>query len=292
MSCPNFADQSQPGVLVKVTSEGKVTKLAEIPLPEGGDRTNPMGIAYGEDGALYVADTQGPNRGRLLRMVFEDDRLVSTETVAMGMQSPNGVRCRDGAVYVTQPVMPQYAPGRMTGGVYRFAYTDRNVAVSNTREDTNLVFAVNVKNQERRMGLDGLAFDKEGNLFVGNLGDGTIHKLKLDDAGEMISEEVYAQLPNDAAIDGMCMDADDNLYCAAFAKNRLYRVSPKGEIKVLAEYPDNDGANGELDQPADLMVYEGKVVISNFDLMSSPGMVNSGHSKPYTLSYYELDSKD
>lgn len=288
LSCPNYADQSKPGVLVKITADGKVTKLFEVPPPSGSGRTNPMGIAYGEDGALYLADNQGAGRGRVLRMVISEDKLVSVEVVATGMQAPNGLRCNNGAIYVTQPKMPKVGTDQMTSGVYRFEYTDRDVVVGNELSDANLIFTTQTQNPKRQMGLDGIEFDREGNLYVGDLGDGTIHKLALDESGKVESSDIYAELPDDAGIDGICMDAAGNLYCAGFAKNRLYKVDTNGACELLAEYDDNNGAKGELDQPADLFVYDGKVVISNFDLMSAPGMTNSAHSKPYTLSYYDL----
>ncbi|MGJ8639553.1 MAG: SMP-30/gluconolactonase/LRE family protein [Opitutaceae bacterium] len=288
LSCPNYADQSKPGVLVKITAEGEVTKLFEVPPPAGNDRTNPMGIAYGEDGALYLADNQGQGRGRVLRMVIAEDKLVSVEVVATGLQAPNGVRCSNGAVYVTQPKMPKVGSDQMTSGVYRFQYTDRDVMVRNDLSDTNLIFSTQTQNPMRQMGLDGIEFDRDGNLYVGNLGDGTIHKLVLDKSGKVERSIIYAELPNDAGIDGMCMDTAGNLYCAGFAKNQLYQVDVNGVSKLLADYDDNNGANGELDQPADLLVFDNKVVISNFDLMSAKGMTNSAHGKPYTVSFYDL----
>ncbi|MGJ8653463.1 MAG: Vgb family protein [Opitutaceae bacterium] len=289
LSCPNYADQSKPGVLIKLTEDGQATKLAEVPFPVGGNRTNPMGIAFGEDGALYIADSLGLGRGRILRMVFKEEQLISTAVVATGLDAPNGVRCRGGAVYVTQPKLKKFGTTNITSGVYRFDCSDRDVVVSNDSNDSNLIFTVETKNPMRQMGLDGIEFDSSGNLYVGNLGDGDVHKLELDTAGRVQSSSIYAKLPNDAAIDGICMDEQGNLYCAGFANNSLYKVNIQGEVQLLAQYDDNDGANGELDQPADLMVYNGRVVISNFDLMSAKGMVNSGHGKPYTLSYYELD---
>ena len=60
-------------------------------------------------------------------------------------------------------------------------------------------------------------------------------------------------------------------------------------MELLAHYPDNDGAEGGLDQPADVIVYNGKLIISNFDLMVVQGMINSKHGKPYTISYLDLN---
>ncbi len=60
------------------------------------------------------------------------------------------------------------------------------------------------------------------------------------------------------------------------------------KVTVIAQYSDNDSANGELDQPADLIVYGDKLYISNFGLMVEPGMVNTKHSTPFTISVIDL----
>lgn len=48
---------------------------------------------------------------------------------------------------------------------------DRDVAVTNTFEDKNLITTVITKNPEVQYGLDGIVFNEAGDLFVGNFGD-------------------------------------------------------------------------------------------------------------------------
>jgi len=105
----------------------------------------------------------------------------------------------------------------------------------------------------------------------------------------MVQINIYAQAPNTAGIDGMSIDQAGNLYLAGFSQNQILKVDTQGTVSVIADYPDNDGSNGQLDQPADLIVYDNKLIISNFDLMITEGMLNTKHSKPYTLSVINLD---
>ena len=115
-----------------------------------------------------------------------------------------------------------------------------------------------------------------------------LYKLNLSIEGKVEKEVVYAKLPLNSAPDGINIDNKGNLYVAGFAQNQIFKIDTHQNIELLAQYPDNDGANGGLDQPADVIVYQGKLIISNFDLMVTKGMKNTKHGKPYTISYLNL----
>lgn len=292
LSCPNYAKGGHPGVLVRISKDGVVTKLADVVGVGGKGTSRPMGIAYAPDGSLFVNANQGKN-GRLLRMTFKDGALESTEVVAQGLNGPNGLRYHKGALYVTIAMMPKVETGKNTGGVYRFDATDRDVQVNNDLSDPNLIYTADTQNPKKQFGLDGLVFDDKGYLYVGDFGDGTVYRLTLDREGKkVIDEEVYAQFSNTTGVDGISIDDAGNLYLAGFSLNQIVKIDTNRKATVIAEYPDNDGSNGQLDQPADLIVHQGRLIISNFDLMVEPGMVNKGHSKPYTLSVIDLDEID
>ncbi|MDQ8180311.1 SMP-30/gluconolactonase/LRE family protein [Pelagicoccus sp. SDUM812005] len=290
LSCPNFADRDSPSVLMRITPDGTVSKICEIPGLSEGQKGIAMGIAYGPEGELYVCNPKGGDRGRILRMTFtRDGSLARTEVVAEGMACPNGIRYHEGAVYVTQPQLPKFGTEKNTGGLYRFLVTDRNVQVNNDASDTNLVFTAETQNPEKQFGLDGLVFTAAGSLLVGDLGDGTIYELKFEADGSLDSSSLYAQLPRDAGIDGIHIDDKGNVYAAGLRQNQILKVDTKGQVHVIAQYPDNDGSNGQIDQPSDLFVYGNKLVIANFDLMTGADMVNTKHEAPFTLSYIELE---
>ncbi|EWH11938.1 hypothetical protein DS2_02103 [Catenovulum agarivorans DS-2] len=286
LSCVNYANK-QPGMLLSLSATGEVSEIGLV--PAGKRPARPMGIAYAPDGSLFVADNAGKHQGRLIRLTFnQQGKIATSEVVAQGMTSPNGVRYHNGFVYLTQLQLPKAKTKHLTSGVYRFKETDRNINVASDGTSKHLIYSTQTKNPDRQFGIDGLVFDKAGALYVGNLGDAVIHKLTLDANGVVVDDRIYAQLPNSVGPDGINIDAEGNLYLAGFLQNEIYKIDTNQKVTLLAKYPDNNGANGEIDQPADLIVYQGKLVVSNFDLMKGKGIVNSGHGKPYTVSYIEL----
>src|ERR1017187_9154087 len=118
LACPNFASYAPgatkpgvPGRFVKIGKDRKVRDLFECPvLPETG-RACPMGVEFGPQGELYVVDNQNwasgngadgeINQGRILRLRLNGDKLVETTVVAKGISHPNGLRLRNGQIYVS-----------------------------------------------------------------------------------------------------------------------------------------------------------------------------------------------
>jgi sugar lactone lactonase YvrE len=287
LTCPNYANRKLQGELFSLSAKGKVTHLATVPKLKQKNKANPMGLAYGPEGELYIADSRGPKNGRILKLTFKNNKVDSSQVIASGL-NPNGLRYHQGYIYVTQPKMPKVKSKKSTSAVYRFKATDSNLKMSNTLADKHIIFSVETQNPDRQFGLDGLVFDQQGRLYTTDFGDGTIYRLTLNDDGVVTHKEIYAQVPNTTGVDGMAIDATGNLYLAGFSQNQLLKVNTQGTVSIIADYPDNNGSNGQLDQPADLIVYKNKLIISNFDLMVSKGMLNSKHSKPYTLSVIDL----
>lgn len=129
LACPNFADISHPACLMRITKEGQITKWLDVPVLEATGWASPMGIAFNEEGDLFISDNQGwsgaqkaQNKGRILRLKFENDQLKETITVASGMEHPNGIRIRNGKLYVTQNSLSQIKDpsGLLVSGVYCF----------------------------------------------------------------------------------------------------------------------------------------------------------------------------
>ena len=256
-----------------------------------------MGIDMGPDGSLYVADNQGwpgteegANEGRLLKLKIANGKVQRTEVIASGMSHPNAVKYHKGRIYVTQSLLPNIDSEQLVSAVYRFDETERNVKLKNDKSDESFLLDFKTYNMSCQYGLDGMSFDSKGNLFVGNFGDGTIHKVTLDEQGAVQSNEVFAKSPNMRTIDGICMDGDDNIYVADFSENAVCKVTPAGFVEVLARSPDCDGSKGGLDQPGEPIIRGNQLIISNFDMVTGPDKVNSEHDKPYTMSVIDLNT--
>ena len=299
VACPNYADQQQPACLIRIDKAGNIRKWMDVPVLEKTGYAAPMGIEFDSNGDFIVCDNQGwtgnpkgQNEGRILRLKFNPDgTLNNCEVIASGMEHPNGVRIFNGKIYVTQSLLTKIADksGLLVSGVYCFDLSDINIQVTNTEKDKNLITTVITKNKSCQYGLDGLVFDKSGNLFAGNFGDGAIHKITFDKAGNVNSNKVWAVDPAQMrTTDGICMDENGNIIVADFSENAIALVTPEGKVKRIAKSPDGDGSDGGLDQPGEPIIWNGKMIISCFDMVTGPDKVNTKHDKPFTLAQIKL----
>ena len=293
VACPNYADQTHPAVLMKIDRKNRARLFCQLPThPETGVAC-PMGIAFGPGGDLYIADNQGwvkpNNEGRLLRLKIDRGRPVGSVVVAYGMGHPNGVRIHKGHVYVTHSMLLKQGDEPLVSGVYRFKLDDKGIKIDNALTDKNLLVTIKTLNLDCQYGADGLVFDSKGNLYVANFGDATIHKITFDAAGRVASNTRWVKHKCIKSIDGICVDRQDNIYVADFSNNAVSRVSPQREVKVLAKSPDCDGSKGGLDQPGEPLVRSKELIVSNFDMVTGPDKLNSGHDAPHTLSVIKLD---
>ncbi len=87
----------------------------------------------------------------------------------------------------------------------------------------------------------------------------------------------------------MIFDASGNLYIADFVSNAIAKITPDGTVIRYSQSPDCDGFDGGLDQPCEPIVYRGKLIVSCFDLVSVPGVVNTQHEMPATMSELDID---
>lgn len=296
-ACPNYAENHvKPAVFMKIDKQDKLSLYATCPVLEKTGVACPMGIDFGPDGGLYVCDNQGwpgtekgKDEGRILKLTISNGQVTRTEVVAFGMSHPNGIKYQDGKLYVTQSMLPKIKSKELVSALYRFNASDRDIKVNNDKSDKSLLIPFKTYNLACQYGLDGLVFDSNGNLFLGNFGDGTVHKITFDGKGSVKSNKVFAKSPNMRTTDGMCVDEKDNIYVADFSENAICRVRPCGKVEIVAKSPDTDGADGGLDQPGEPIVRGGKLIVSNFDMVTGPDKVNKKHDKPYTLSVMDLD---
>jgi sugar lactone lactonase YvrE len=302
VACPNYADQSKPAVVIRINKSGEIEKWFDVPTLKETGVACPMGIAFGNNGELYICDNQswtgkpeGQFKGRLLECKIQGkdkNAKITTRIIAEGIEHPNGVRLHNGKLYITNSLMTKikHPSGLLVSGVYQFdPKIKETINITNTEKDPNLFLTVLTYNKDCQYGLDGIAFDKNGNLYLGNFGDGTILRTKIDNNGKIIDTKIWAKNPeNLRTTDGICFDDNGILYVADFSENAIAAITPDANVYRIAKSPDNNGSNGELDQPGEPIVWNGKLIITCFDIVTGPDKVNTKHDKPFTITTLDL----
>jgi len=298
LACPNFADTSKPGCILRFDMDGRAEKWIDLPLLEETGLCCPMGIAFGPERDLYVIDNQSwldrpevKDKGRILRLHLSGDKVVRVTTIASGMEHPNGMRIHNNQIYITQSMLSRVSDpsGKLVSCVYRFNTDDKNITVTNTLADKEIITTFLTINPDCQYGADGIEFDTNGDLLVGNFGDGAVHRITFNEDGDVTGNTVWAQNPAELqSTDGMILDENRNLYIADFCANAIARVTPDGTVTRIAQSPDSDGLHGELDQPGEPIVWQNRIIVSCFDLVTGPDKINTKHELPATLAAIDL----
>ncbi len=302
LSCPNFADMAMPSCVLAIDKNKQLHKLFDVPLNPRTGEARSMGIEIGSDGDLYLVDNPGwtgrpdlVRTGRILRVRMRDDGIESVRVIAEGMEHPNGIRIRGDYLYVTQSTMElvKTPGGKLLSCVYRFRLDDLNVKVTNTLDDEDILCTFITDNPRCQYGVDGIIFDKDGRLVIGNFGDGSLWRLTLNQKGDrMIDKELWcvdtAQM---MTTDGMTIDPQGNIYVADFSRNAIAKVSVDGKITRIAQSPDCTGLEGGLDEPGEPCYWNGKLIVSCFDLVVDDQKVNTAHEMPATLAVLDLSQQ-
>lgn len=300
VACPNFGNQDLPGRIIRINTSGQVRQWFDVPVNKNSGVARPMGIDFDDKGNLYIVDNQGwtgnavsKDQGRILKIEFDKAGNPSKTTeVAVGMEHPNGIKYKDGYLYVTQSSLERVkdSSGKLVSCVYRFPADAKNIKINNNLDDKYILETFITDNPEIQYGVDGLVFDKAGNLYVGNFGDGSITKITFYADGKVKDSYIWAQDQNQLmTTDGMCIDPAGNIYVADFSPNAIAKVDAAGNITRIAQSPDSNGSKGELDQPGEPIVWNGKLIVTCFDMVTDDGKVNSSHDEPHTIVMLDLN---
>ncbi len=301
LSVPNFNDKKAPPLLMKITRDNKLEEFCRLPKNPDTGRMGPMGMVAGPSGDLYLADNQifhDPDgkpmlygKSRLVRIVVKDGKPVEVVPVVTGFNVSNAVVIRDGYVYVSETILaPKTGDEPLASGVFRFKLGEEGIALKQPlKDDPHLIATLLTYNKDVPFGADGMTFDAQGNLYVGNFADGTMHKIEFGADGKVVSNRIFAKADFMKSCDGIWYDArTQKIYVADSLANAVQMISLDGKVETLARDPNNDGSNGRLDQPCEVLVRGNEVIVSNMDF-PVPGGVNKTFDKPWTMSVIKLD---
>ena len=299
LSIPNLANNQYPARIVELTANGYQPFINNLPVEPTTKKATPMDLALGPDGNLYYAENQYENskdfKSRLMRVRMTGGKPGAIETVVDKFALANGVVWKGNDLYVTdsQWDMPSDDKG---SAIMHFTLAELSKPgtihlVPKTKDPHVLAqFTTAVNETEVDNGADGIDYDSQGNIYTGSYGDGKLYRVKLKPDGTYASQEVVAvQGAKIPCIDGLVIDRKtDKAYVCSSRLNAIDVVDLKsGAHTVLSRNGDTDGANGLLDQPAEVLLKGNQLIISNYD-NPSKHFVNTKSDAPHTESVIDL----
>lgn len=302
-AAPNFVDKSYAGTIMRMCKKtGKWSVfVAGLLHPETG-RGAPMGMEFGEDGNLYYCDNQyffdKNYKSRVLRVVIgKDGEPLRIEPVVENVKLANALRVRGNAIYFTDTFFD--VAGKNQGGVYRVpmsAFKERPARLLAKEQAASdpyclgITETVPLAHRKDTAGADGMCFDKDGNIYTGNFGDGHLYviKMKADGTYDKMAT-LFADTQALPCCDGICYYAKkDWVIITDSERNGVFYWDVKaGKLGCLWMNDDTCGKDGLLDQPCEPMVWGDKLIVVNFD-MTFPGLKNSKNDPMHTLSVIDL----
>jgi hypothetical protein len=307
VSMPNCLEYEKftPKIAMLDPNGKKTDWFVKLPLHPRTHKVHPMGMDFGPDGNLYIADNQyfddKDHQSRILRVIVKDGKPLSCEVAVEGTKLSNAIRFKGNDLYLTDTFFD--LPGkRDQSGLWRFPLSEIGAGkpvlkVLPLGKDPHIIATFTGKplpakadgTFEESAGADGAAFDSAGNLYVGLFGDGQFFKLTFNQDGSVKSNVRIIDDPSFKCCDGIwCDPKTDKIYLANSARNSIHIYDArKHTLQMIWENDDTDGRDGLLDQPCSACLLGNKLIIVNFD-MPFPGLKNTTHEDPITVSYIEL----
>lgn len=300
LSMPNLADNTYPGVLLKIVGDS-VQFVSSLPAHPETKHACPMDLAFGPDGNLYYADNQYENdknnKSRLMRIKMQGGKVLDVAPVVTGFGLSNAVVWKGNTMYVTDSQWDM--PSDTTGSaIFRFTLDELNRANANApialkpkTIDPHVLTTFTTKLNETGLdnGADGLDYDSQGNLYTGTFGDGTLYKVTLKPDGTFASKQALTVSKPVNCVDGLIIDrATNTMYLCNSRENAIMTIKlADGTVGTLAQNGDTDGKDGRLDQPAEVLFKGKRLYISNYD-KPEKRFVNTKADEVHTMSYIEL----
>lgn len=271
-----------------------VTWFDKLPLHSITKKVHPMGMEFGPDGNLYLMDNQfytdNENFSRLIRVVVENGKPKYAEVLVEGFNFGEAVRWYKDRVCITDALFEN----RRESGIYSFSLKELNsgkIILDKNTKPNYLVTTFTLKPEitKRTIGIDGIAFDKKGDLYAGNFGDGVITKLEFTKEGKLKSKKVVFDSDKLKCCDGFFYDEKRNsIFIANYDNNSVYQLDLNtNKIHLIWENDNADGSDGQLDNPCETIIYKGKLLVVNYDTFK--GEKNTEIDSFHTISSFELE---
>ena len=322
------ADSHPGGYLLLIHEDGSSEKLLDYPVLEATGQCGPMGLDFGPDGHLYVCDNQYFHdknaKSRILRVVMENGRPTGeVQTVVDGVKLANAILWHNNQMFYTDSNLDAEAPDSEFiggGGVFCFSGDEAlnagvgdnpSIHANAVPNDPHCVaYAQTAKiGRGDNTGPDGLTVAGE-TIYFGLFGNGSLFAIYPDANGayqrenfERVFDSVSQTPVESGPYKGLRLECCDGMFFDAISgiafvndsqNNAIWGFAPteKGQgvrPMPLWENGDTDGMKGQLVQPCESVVSNGKLIVANFD-WPFPGLVNSTVDMPGTLSALDMNA--
>ena len=293
MAVPNYIDFEKYGAkVVTFNADGKIINVFDN-LPKQADtgKVHPMGISFGPDGHLYIADNQCfsmPDKSRILRLVYKDGKPVKCEVVVTGLGVSNAVRWNGDNLYLTDSIIPNMGVNGNMSGVYRFSLKELSQSTPIVADNSRHLLLTS-EGEENGFGADGMDFDKDGNMYFGHFSGGQFFKVTFNKDGSLKKMTRLMNSPAFECCDGINYDEEtEKIYITNSQMNSVWVYDLNAQtMQRLWENGDSDGADGSLDQPCEPLVFGDSLLVVNFD-MTFPHLRNRQSDSVNTISKFKI----
>lgn len=202
----------------RLTPTGTLSVFGTLPIAAFA-----LGVKVGPDGCVYTASTSlDPTvvGAFVWRICTPGD--VEQFAALDPAGGPNDLAFdKHGNLFVTDPIAGKI--WRVDPDGHAAVWLDDPLLKGNSA-DPALLFS--------QQGVNGIAFDHRGDLFVGNLDYGRILKIEVEHGDEAGAISVFAESPDLRGADGIAFDRRHKLHVAVGAQDLLVSVDKHGVVEV------------------------------------------------------------